>query len=214
MELFDAIKNGEADQVIEIINNEPALVNAIEENGVSAILTALYYKKDEIVKILLEQNPDLNIFEASAVGAFDKVKVLVEENRKIVNHSAPDGFFPLGLACFFGQKKIAGLLIKNEAKVNQQAKNSFKVAPLHSSVSSQNIEITNMLLSNGADPNLAQTEGVRPIHQAAHVGNIEMVKLLLKHGADPTITSDDGKNAIEFAKEGGFKEVITIINNL
>ena len=96
MELFDAIKNGEAEHVIEIINNDPVQVNAIDENGVSAILTALYYKKDEIVKILLEQDPDLNIFEASAVGTFDKVKILVEENPAIVNQPAPDGFSSLG----------------------------------------------------------------------------------------------------------------------
>ena len=61
----------------------------------------------------------------------------------------------------------------------------------------------NVLLSGGADPNIARTDtdnGSTPIYAAVHQGHNEVVLSLLSHGADPNkATTDDGRTPVYVA---------------
>ncbi len=58
--LFDAITNNNIDEIIDILN-EGVSVDALDEDGYSALHTACYYGNDEIIKLLLERGANINV---------------------------------------------------------------------------------------------------------------------------------------------------------
>ncbi len=208
-QFFSAIKADDKTTVTTLLAADPTLVTAKMGIGLSAILFAVYYGKSDIVQLLLAHNPQLDIFEATAVGKLDQVEVLLNTQPELVNASASDGFTPLGLASFFGYLEIVTLLLTKGAKVNVASRNDQHVMPLHSSVASRNIPISKVLLEHGADVNAKQQEDFTPLLEAAHNGQLEMVELLLSYGADIHAKTADGHNAIDMARTSGHESVVT-----
>ena len=56
---------------------------------------------------------------------------------------------------------------------------------LYHAVSGNEINTAKLLLSSGAEPNIANAEGWYPIHHAVENNRYDLVKLLLENGADP-----------------------------
>ena len=205
-ELFDAIKAGRVEEATRLVRENRALLKARDPNGASPILIAVYYQKLDVASALADAAGALDIFEASALGRVDRLKQLLRENSSLVSAYAPDGFYPVGLAAFFGHLEAVKTLIAAGADIHAAAKNAFKVQAIHAAVASKNIEIVRAVLEAGADPNAAQQQGFRPIHEAGSSGSRELAELLLKYGADPALKGDNGKNAIDMAREKGHAE--------
>jgi len=198
---IEAITKGDAAKINDLLKSDPSLNRTTDKNGVSAILLATYYSRKDIVEALLKTGMDLDIFEASAAGQTDRVRELLKQNHELVNQFAPDGFYPIGLATFFGHKDTVELLIANGADVRTAAKNAMKVTSLHAAAAGKWIDIAKILLEHGADPNARQMSGYVPLHEIAGQGSIEFAKLLLDNGADINAKSDDGKTALAMAIE-------------
>lgn len=209
---IQAIQEGNIATVKTALSENPSLINTKTEQGLSVLLLAMYYRKNDIVNILLENKKDFDFFEAAASGQLDFVKKILENKPEILNQYAVDGFTALGLSCFFNQKEIAHFLLEKGADPNIASNNDFKVAPLHSAAAISQIEIVNILLQNGANINAKQSSGVTSLHSAAHNGATEIVKLLLQNGADKEAKTKDGKSVLDFAKEGDFKEIINLLS--
>ena len=208
---IQSIKEGNMETVQSGLSKKPSLINTKTEQGLSILLLAMYYRKNDIVNILLENKKELDFFEATAAGQLDFVKKQLEDQPTILNQFAVDGFTALGLSCFFNQKEIVKFLLQNGADPNIASNNDFKVTPLHSGAAISQIEIVNILLENGANVNAQQSNGVTALHSAAHNGATEIVKLLLQNGADKNAEMEGGKSVLDFAKEGGFVEIISLL---
>ena len=101
-----------------------------------------------------------NIFEAAAFGLEERIITLVSENPDLVNEFAADGFTPLGLACYFNRAAAARILLIHEADVDLAARNGAQVAPIHSAVAANSLEISRLLLEQGANPDALQNGGM------------------------------------------------------
>lgn len=209
---IQAIQEGNIEIVKTALSGNPSLINTKTEQGLSVLLLAMYYRKNDIVNVLLENKKDFNFFEAAASGQLDVVKKHLENEPYILNEFAVDGFTALGLCCFFNQKEVANFLLQKGADPNIASSNDFKVAPLHSAAAISQIELVDILLGNGAKINAKQSSGVTALHSAAHNGATEIVKLLLQNGADENAKTEDGKSVLDFAKEGEFKEIINLLS--
>lgn len=163
---------------------------------VSEILQAKYRGNNARVEELLKAGPTLNIFEAAATGQTARVRELLAANPSILNAYAPDGFHPLGLAAFFGNKETVDALLRAGADVNQQSRESMKVSALHSSAAARRPDIAALLLAKGANPNLRAEGGVTVFHEVAVTGQIDLAELLLKHGGDLNATDSSGKTPL------------------
>ena len=210
-EFLNAVTSGEALKVKEWVKNDRSLAHARDEKGVSAILLAVYYRKAEVVDVLLSFGPELDIFEAAATGQTERVRELLKKDPDLVNAFAPDGFYPLGLAIFFGHMETATLLMTSGAEVNMAAKNDLKVMPLHAAASSKQLDAARMLIKRGANVNAAHQAGYTALHAVAATGQLEFAELLLVSGADVNAKTDMGKTALAFALEGGHAEMAALL---
>lgn len=207
MEFFEAVKAGSVAEVRRLVNESPALAGARDGNGVSAILLAMYHGKRDVASALVELGAPVDVFEASALGLVDRLKALVAEDASRLSAYAQDGFYPLGLAAFFGHLDAVRALIAAGADVHATARNPFKVQPVHAAAASRNLEVLRAVLEAGGDPNVPQQQGFVPLHEAATSGNREMAELLMKHGANPRLANDAGKSSIDLATEKGHSEL-------
>ena len=204
--LFDAIKSGNVDEVRHLLQGNPALANARDASGASAILVAAYNMKPDVVNALVELGAPVDIFEASVLGMVDRIQETLKSNPARVSEYAPDGFTPVALAAFFGQAAAVRALIAAGADVNAAAKNGLKVAALHAAVAGGKLDIVKAVLEAGADPNAQQQSGFRAIHEAGTKANRALAEMLIAHGADPSLPNEAGMTAMDLAREKGHAE--------
>jgi uncharacterized protein len=204
-DLFDAIKRGDEKQVESLLDADRSLLGA-SENGVSAILVAIYNLHPELTRLFIERGAPLSFAEACALGDLERVRALLKSDPSLLHSRTPDGFPAFALAIFFRQPDVARYLIERGADVNAQAQNAMKVFPVHAAATTGDRETMKMLLERGADPNAKQQMDYTALHGAAGHGDIEMAKLLLAHGADSNAKTADGKNAAELAEKNGQPE--------
>jgi ankyrin repeat protein len=201
--LFQAIERGEREQVAQALAAQPTLASARNANGVSATLFSLYYREPEIADLLANAGAALTVFEAAALGRVEALRELLLADPTQVNAVASDGFTPLGLAAFFGQPGAAHLLLDQGADPNIASQNAMRVAPLHSAVAAQRLDISEELLQRGAAVNATQADDFTPLHEAAQNGQVAMVELLLAHGADLSARKSDGQTPLDVAEAHG-----------
>jgi ankyrin repeat protein len=206
-DIFEAIKGGHLDDVRAIAERDRSQLSARDGNGVSAILLAVYHGKAEVAQLLVKMGAALDIFEASALGKADRIAGLLRDDPSRVSAYSPDGFYPLGLAAFFGHLDAVRALIAAGADVHAVARNAFKVQPIHAAAASRNLDIVRAVLEAGADPNVPQQQGFVPLHEAGSSGNRALAELLIKHGADPHQANEAGKSSIDLAREKGHTEL-------
>jgi uncharacterized protein len=209
-EFFDAIRQGNRDEVERRINLEPGLLR-VKETGLSPIMVAAYHQHPELASYLADKTITLTIFEASATGKINHVIRLLARDPELVNSYAEDGFQPLGLACYFGQYDTAEYLVKAGASINSPAHNGLKAAPIHSASAAGHERIVKMLIANRADPNVREQAGYTALHAAAQNGDVEIIRSLLFGGADLTLKSDDGKTAMDIAMDAGHEKATLLL---
>lgn len=209
-EFFDAIKDGNKEEVERRLNRDPSLIHA-RENGLSPIMVAAYHHEPEIASYLADKTVAITIFEASATGKINNVIRQLARDPQLVHAYAEDGFQPLGLASYFGHLELAKYLIKAGAPINSPSRNGLKAAPLQSAAAAGYEKIVQMLLELGADPNVREGNGYTPLHAAAQNKDIDMIHTLLYGGADLTLVGKDGKTPLDLAAETGDKETIALL---
>lgn len=209
-EFFDAIKQGNLEEVQKSLSANPTLIHE-RENGVSPVLVAVYHQEAEIADFLADKAGTLNIFEACALGRLNLVMQHLARDIELVNAFAEDGFQPLGLASFFGHYEVAEYLIKAGAAVNSQSKNGLMAAPIQSAAAAGHVKIVMLLLNHNANPNVREQGGYTPLHAAAQNGDMQMIRSLLFNGADLSIKNNEGKLPVHLAEEAGHTDAIALL---
>ncbi len=215
-EMLDAVREGKIDKVKELLQSDNTLAGACDDRGDTALLLSLYYRREEITTLLLSRNPEMNIFEAAALGDQQFVQDAIRQQPGLLASYSHDGFTALHLAVFFGHEDVAQFLIGRGADVNAVAANrtfARNVTPLHSATASNHTSIVKLLLTHGANVNVVQDGGYTPLHSAAFNGNEEVVTLLLERGADWKRMTNDKKNPIMLAQEKGHERIAVLIRN-
>jgi ankyrin repeat protein len=202
-DIIAAVRAGNIDKVRKLLSEERELVNAKDETGQSALMVALYHGRRDIADVLLAHNPTLDIFEAAATGKLERLRELLDANPDLLNAYAKDGFYPLGLAAFFGRAEVALYLLERGADVKLVARNPMQVTALHAAVATNQVAIVKALLERGADVNARQQQGWTPLHGAAGEGKLEIMDLLLARGAQLNAKNDEGKTPLAIALERG-----------
>jgi ankyrin repeat protein len=179
-----------------------------DPNGVSALLRAVYRGDAAAVAAILATGPELDIFEAAAVGDLARVRALIEADPSQARAFAVDGFHPLGLAAFFKHPDVVTFLIAAGADVSAPSRNRMKVTALHSAIAARDIESTLALIAAGADVNAGQQDSFTPLHEAAQNGDRDILEALLAAGADPSAKLSTGERPADLARKHKHPELV------
>ena len=178
------------------------------------------------VKLLLEYNADVTVRDKNGktalhhavesafchTGSSDSVKStalvqLLLDRGSNVNATCTNGESPFYIVCSNGLVSMAKKMLECGAKVNGNSDNKL---PLNAACRSRHVSVVQLLLTNGADPNVQEEDDeghyrryhrTFPLHIAAANDNIELVELLLKHGANTNVTDIGGNTALHHAIE-------------
>lgn len=210
-DVIATIHFGETAILKDLLTRDPALAAARDNSGISALMHALYRRRQDMVEVLLAASPQLDVFEAAALGETTRLTGLLDQDSGLARAWSGDGFTALHFACFFAREAAAKLLLERGADASAPARNPMKVAPLHSAAAGGRANIVRALLEHGAPANARQEQGWTALHEAAQRGDRAMVEVLLEHGADPALANDQGATAVNLAREKGHTEIATLL---
>ena len=211
--VIEAVKEGDAVRLRELVTAEPGAASARDGEGTSALIHAVYRNRRDLIDILLSARPTIDVFEAAAIGDDARVRKLLDRDAELVSAWSRDGFTPLHLAAFFGHERAARLLLEHGADPSVVSHSPLGVAPLHSAAAGDHPTVARLLVDAGADVNTRQRGGWVPLHSAAANGDAELVRFLLEHGADADARQDEGKSAADVAGEKGHAEIAELLSN-
>ena len=194
-EVSRAIEAGDEARVRALAAVNPAVAAERDDAGVSALLLATYHRAEGMVEALRPGKPDLDVFEAAALGDVERLRELLDADPAAASATAPDGFHPLALAAFFGRRDAVRLLLERGADVRARGTGAIRTTALEAAAAADETAIARLLLDAGADPASAQPGGFTPLHAAAQNRNRELYDLLVDRGADPAARADDGRTA-------------------
>src|SRR5258708_5776079 len=101
-DVITTVQAGDLEKLRGMLQDDHCLASARDSSGVSAFMHALYRGRPDIADLLIAANPDLDIFEATALGNAAKVSEILKRNPDAGSRWSGDGFTPLHFAAFFG----------------------------------------------------------------------------------------------------------------
>ncbi|MCZ6676034.1 MAG: sigma-70 family RNA polymerase sigma factor [Candidatus Poribacteria bacterium] len=197
--LFKAIREGEPDQVSELLNEDSTLIHAKDEQGrtpIESLIKGLHpsivrkaeVKRKAIYDLLIQRgaNPELHV--SIALNDTDTVEDIIQtEPAQIEQRFEPSasygnrlfGMRPLALAATFGRIEMMQQLIQAGAEVQADGNLALIIAV---TTSEQAMEL---LIEHGAQVNPPPNASYSPLACACEWLEAETARFLLTHGADP-----------------------------
>ncbi|EMY12348.1 ankyrin repeat protein [Leptospira weilii str. Ecochallenge] len=151
-----------------------------------------------------DQNGWTPLHSAISGGHKNTVEILIrkEANPKV---KSKEGYTLIHIATSHSDADLdlIQFLIQNGADINAKLYNGE--TPLHIAVNKNNPQIVRLLLTNGALPNIYDSEREKntPLHIAVKYNFVESAKILLEYGADPNIKNGRGESASKLSRRTG-----------
>jgi len=203
--LLDQIHEGNHETALAMAEADPELLSGRGSDGVRPALAALYAGRTLLARELGVLTPDLDLFEAAALGNQERIAAFAG-SAAVLAH-APDGFTALHLAAFFSHPEAVDWLLDHGADPSAEARNGSGLRPLHSALAGKDeraaFQIAAALLMRGVDVDARQQGGYTALHAAAKRGSGTLTELLMGAGADSTVLTDQGQSAADLAAAGG-----------
>ena len=203
-----APSRGCSTQTVQAIIEHFADVNAVSNQGQTALWFACFDGLESFVKILLDAGANPNICDKgkdsslySAIRGYCSIDTVMGN----INHGADInavndvGGTPLLHACNTGQTDSVRLLLKLKADPN--IANNDGDTCLHAAVK-LSTEILKELIGHCADVNAVNKWGATALFRSCSNGYMDSVKFLLGAGADPTIANKEGFSCLLAAVDG------------
>lgn len=134
------------------------------------------------------------------------VKVLLEKDPDSVNKPNDDGESPLILAVRRSNLMIVELLLAAGAKTDCADING--VLPIHIAADNGDLFVGKTLLTAGANINQKNAEGQTPLILAARSGKNDFTAMLIEMGADVNSVDNNQHSALYYASEAGYDEIV------
>ena len=188
--LHHAVKrnNGSHPDVIQVLIDAGADIEAKSGNGRSPLLLAC------------------------EVGKLDALKILVEAGAAVCATDS-QGDTCLILATSFGHTEIVRYLVGlKEVDVNYQGRNNDTA--LHNAVDDGLRDVVEVLIDAGADIEAKDEQGCSPLLLACVLGKLDAVKMLVDAGAAVCATESEGHTCLMSAAHFGHTEIVRYLVGL
>lgn len=213
-------------EALELFIKAGIPLDAVNEQGQTAIMIASEKGYVDILKTLVKSNPALlkrvdkdgntALMIASRLGQEKSVSVLCENGAEVnFTASTKDGAATalqtaLDVPDFREEHfRIVQYLLQRGADV--KGKNAEGQSPLLFAADRGRAEAASVLIENGADMNDADKKGIFPLLSAACKGHADVVALLLEKGANMNLALPDGHTPLMCAARAGHVETIKVL---
>ncbi|KAK6340259.1 hypothetical protein TWF730_002023 [Orbilia blumenaviensis] len=122
-------------------------------------------------------------------------------------------FTRLHVAAYFGLTVCAELLLQMGSDPDAIGDESYGESPLWWATTKGHLAIVELLLNNGANPNIVTRSGSTPLSQAAAGGQTRMAKLLIHSGADIHARNTFGETILSSIAGTGLTSLVKLLLN-
>jgi ankyrin repeat protein len=150
---------------------------------------------------------------ASLTGSCEALKTLIRIGADPLNAN-DNGETALYLAAQEGHNDIVSVLIQDDDGVGGEldvATTSGWWTPLYASAQHNQLSTAQLLMTSGADVNLADKDGNTPLHVASTQGFTSMCALLCEHGACSNAQNHEGDSPVLMATKDGHDDTIRLL---
>ena len=187
--IIQVVKNG------DIRRLRSALRDGLDANGLvlvkqtSLLHIAVRHRQLECIKVLLEHKADPNLI--NTLGLPPIFEIFYRESRKSSNETQ--------------DINILKTLLTAKADIN--VRNNAQRTPLFKSIVERETHITDYLLSENADVNTGDIDGLLPIHVCATLNSVPLLRKLIQHGACVDGQDLKDRTALYYSVLSGHSEV-------
>jgi ankyrin repeat protein len=164
--IMEAAKEGDLQTVKSILAQDPAKLNATDEDHYTALHWACMRAHWDVAQYLIEKGADVNV-----IGG--------------------DGGTPINWAVHHDNVAIIKMMIDKGAKLN--VRNKWGMTELHTAIWRGNIHVVEYLLDHGSDPSIKTNEGWTAMHYAFRSGHDNVIELLRKRGISLKVQDSQGR---------------------
>ncbi|KAI4453107.1 ankyrin repeat ph and sec7 domain containing protein secg-related [Holotrichia oblita] len=230
--VIKAIKGNDISKLQNLIDKKSD-IHATNKNGDTPLSTAFYLQQFEALKILAENNIDLNtpiidktitvspdgktetapaVIIAAKQGNIEMLEHLSALGADINAKQESNGCTALHIAAETGKSEVVTNLVHLGADL--ESKNKNNQTPAHRAVYNDNTSTGTELLALGASPNATETNLWTPMHHAAQAGKVDFINRLIAAKANANAQTADGWTPLHLAANAGRYECVeTLVKN-
>jgi RNA polymerase sigma factor (sigma-70 family) len=202
-QLFAAARHGFVYKVDALLQRDPRLVHARNEDGLSIPLYAAHAAHHSgnmgVVELLLARGAKVDLHLAAALGMAQRLDRFVAERQDLAAAAASWGRTPLHWAASGGHTRLVARLLELGADAN--ARDRFGCTPLHLAAELARADALSLLLDAGADLNARLRNGKSVMHLAAQRRDRAVLSALAQRGGRLDIFAASSLGFIERVRE-------------
>ena len=212
-----AAANGPAMELGKLLVETPALRNARDQQGETALYKASAAGRLDCVSQLLMHRADATLatidrrtpLHAAVEGGWEKIAALLIAHGARFNAKDLLSVTPLHLAARRGRADLVKMLL--DYGVYPDAKDLYGQTSLFDAAGAGDVPTATLLLDAGAKVDAYDVDRYTPLHRAAAAGKAEIVTLLLARGAAPAPIAKGGKTPRRLAEEKRFTTLAALL---
>lgn len=189
---FNLIKNKKTDLFINEINKLPENfdLSIKDETNNYLINYAIIHNDIKSVKLLLDRKVSIDIFDF-----YGKSILYIPINFQYIE------IIKLILSY---NKKITGISILD-------IKDKFGDTAIFYAITNKNVQITNLLLNNNANPNMENINKYNALHYAIQMRSLEICKILIPHMDNINAVTSIGESALHIAANLQLEQIVLLL---
>ena len=184
-QLFSAARNGFVHKIQHLLMQDPALVHAKNDDGLSILLYSAHAGhhsgQQRPVEFLLSRGAPLDLHTATALGFSEQVRHWMHQRPERINEIGPWGRTPLHWAASGGHSALAEWLLGHGAYI--EAADHWGCTPLHLAAELGRGDLVSLLVRANANVHAQLKNGKSILHLAAQSGDVTIVEALLRDKA-------------------------------
>ncbi len=204
-EIHDAARDGNLDLVMRLLGEDPSLLEATDDNGMTPLNRAALSGRSEVAAELIRRGANINTgdvdnsqpLHCAAISGDTVIAEMLLSRGVDIDVRDDNGLTPLHFASSYRQLPMVGYLLQRGADVN--ARTSQGLVPVFYAAFSNNLELAELLIEHGANVNSTLEDGSTPLHSAAYQGASDVFDYLVKQGADIHATDNEGASILHSA---------------